>query len=136
LKGSYYGTISDQISITCSGGESSTTKLRTILDYKDEVSHSLHPSLQVIGREAKELANRQSWLGRPKFALDGVIYRYTVGNEDEENWSRAKQVPSDKIVAHIEGSWMKQIKYRLKGEKVCSSSLLSSYMPAGNAEMG
>jgi hypothetical protein len=51
--------------------------------------------------------------------LDGVIYRYTVGNEDEENWSRAKQVPSDKIVAHIEGSWMKQIKYRLKGEKVC-----------------
>jgi hypothetical protein len=51
--------------------------------------------------------------------LDGVIYRYTVGNEDEETWSRAKQVPSDKIVAHIEGSWMKQIKYRLKGEKVC-----------------
>jgi hypothetical protein len=38
LKGAYYGTISDQISITCTGGESSTTKLRTLLDYKDEVN--------------------------------------------------------------------------------------------------
>ena len=75
----------------------------------------------ILGK-SKDVADKQSWLGRPKFALDGVIYRYTVGNEDEESWSRAKQVPSDKIVAHIEGSWMKQIKYRLKGEKVCLHS--------------
>ena len=73
-------------------------------------------------KEEGYIADKQSWLGRPKFALDGVIYRYTVGNEDEESWSRAKQVPSDKIVAHIEGSWMKQIKYRLNGEKVCHHS--------------
>jgi hypothetical protein len=98
--------------------------LRTILDYKDEVS-----LLSIWGRR-KEIADILSWLGRPKFALDGVIYRYTVGNEDEESWSRAKQVPSDKIVAHIEGSWMKQIKYRLKGEKVCSSSLLHECLTA------
>jgi hypothetical protein len=50
-----------------------------------------------------------------------VIYRYTVGNADEESYVRAKQVPSDKIVAHIDGSWMKQIKYKLKGEKVSPS---------------
>lgn len=39
LKGAYYGTISDQISVTCSGGAEGKTKLRAILDYKDEVGH-------------------------------------------------------------------------------------------------
>jgi hypothetical protein len=42
LKGSYYGTISDQISVTCSGGSSVPTKLRAILDYKDEVRKFNH----------------------------------------------------------------------------------------------
>lgn len=39
IKGSYYGTITDQISITCRGGEDgkAKTKLRAVLDYKDEV---------------------------------------------------------------------------------------------------
>ncbi|RXK35211.1 hypothetical protein M231_07545 [Tremella mesenterica] len=93
LKGSYYGTISDQISITCRGGEPTKTKLRALIDYKDE-----------------------SWLGRPRFMLDGIIYRYTPGTE-EENWTKPKQVPMEKVVAHIEGTWMKKIRYKLKGEK-------------------
>ena len=38
LKGVYYGTISDQIAITCHGGAESSTKLRAVIDYKDEVS--------------------------------------------------------------------------------------------------
>ncbi|CAD6575916.1 MAG: hypothetical protein TREMPRED_001538 [Tremellales sp. Tagirdzhanova-0007] len=94
IKGAYYGTISDQISITCRGGDGQTSKLRTLLDYKDE-----------------------SWIGKPRFLLDGVIYRYTVGDETQEGWTKAKQVPNDKILAHIEGSWMKEIRYRMKGEK-------------------
>nr|XP_019046799.1 hypothetical protein I302_03402 [Kwoniella bestiolae CBS 10118]OCF25729.1 hypothetical protein I302_03402 [Kwoniella bestiolae CBS 10118] len=94
LKGSYYGTISDQISITCRGGEDGKTKLRALIDYKDE-----------------------SWIGKPKFLLDGVVYRYTVGNETEEGWTKPKQVPVDKVVAQLEGSWMKEIRYKLKGEK-------------------
>lgn len=36
LKGSYYGTMSDQISVTVRGGDAST-RLRVLLDYKDEV---------------------------------------------------------------------------------------------------
>ncbi|KAL7419055.1 hypothetical protein Q5752_005891 [Cryptotrichosporon argae] len=92
LKGAYYGTISDQINITCRGGEGKT-QLRAIVEYKDE-----------------------SWIGKPRFLLDGVIYRYTPG-EDSEKWTRAKQVPDAKIVAHIEGSWMKSIRYRMKGSK-------------------
>lgn len=37
LKGAYYGTISDQISVTCKGPEGQKTRLRAVLDYKDEV---------------------------------------------------------------------------------------------------
>jgi hypothetical protein len=29
-----------------------------------------------------------------------------------------KQVPADRIVAHLEGVWRKQIRWRRKGEKV------------------
>ncbi|WRT64457.1 uncharacterized protein IL334_001389 [Kwoniella shivajii] len=94
LKGSYYGTISDQIQINCRGGEKSKTKLRALIDYKDE-----------------------SWIGKPRFLLDGVIYRYIVGNELEEGWTKPKQVPADKIVANVEGSWMKEVRYKLKGSK-------------------
>lgn len=51
--------------------------------------------------------------------VEGIIYRYTVGNEEEEGWTKAKQVPADKIVGYLDGCWMKQIRYRLKGQKVC-----------------
>lgn len=40
LKGTYYGTISDQISITSNGSEGQS-KLRAFIDYKDEVSFGL-----------------------------------------------------------------------------------------------
>ena len=45
LKGSYYGTISDQISVTCRGPEGQKTRLRTVLDYKDEVGSALYTRL-------------------------------------------------------------------------------------------
>ncbi|ORY30228.1 hypothetical protein BCR39DRAFT_564947 [Naematelia encephala] len=87
LKGAFYGTISDQISVTCAGGAPSKTKLRALIDYKDE-----------------------SWIGRPRFLVDG-------SSIEEEGWSKPKQVPADKVVAQIEGTWRTQIKWRLKGEK-------------------
>ncbi|BEI91296.1 uncharacterized protein CcaverHIS019_0401160 [Cutaneotrichosporon cavernicola] len=93
LKGSYYGTMSDVISVTCRGG-SAKTRLRVLVEYKEE-----------------------SWIGRPRFALEGVIYRYDEGDVNAESWTKVKQVPSDKVVGHIEGNWMKTIKYRRKGEK-------------------
>lgn len=83
--------MSDQISVTRRGGDSAT-QMRTLIDYKDE-----------------------SWIGKPRFLLDGVIYRYT---DADEEYIKPKQVPSDKIVAYLEGNWRKQIKYRFKGEKV------------------
>lgn len=97
LKGSYYGTMSDQISVTVRGGDGAT-RLRCLIDYKDE-----------------------SWIGKPRFLLDGVVYRYTTGDETAESWTKPKQVPSDKVVAHLEGNWMRQIRYRFKGDKVSSA---------------
>lgn len=96
LKGSYYGTMSDVVSVTVRGGEgegNGKPRLRTLIEYKEE-----------------------SWLGKPRFALEGVIYRST--EEEGEEYKKVKSVPSDKVVAHIEGNWMRQIKYRMKGEKV------------------
>lgn len=48
------------------------------------------------------------------------MYRYDEGDVSAESWTKVKQVPSDKVVAHIEGNWMKTVKYRLKGDKVRS----------------
>jgi hypothetical protein len=57
-------------------------------------------------------------MGKPRFLLEGIIYRYDVGNEEQEGWTKVKQVAQDRVVAQIEGCWMKQIRWRLKGEKV------------------
>lgn len=92
LKGSYYGTVSDKVYVTCRK-EGEGKAYRTIIEYKDE-----------------------SWIGRPKFLLEGVIYQYTP-DEESESWSKIKQVPLDKVVANIEGIWRKQIRWRRKGEK-------------------
>lgn len=92
LKGSYYGTMSDVVSVTVRGGGPGP-KLRTLIEYKEE-----------------------SWLGKPRFALEGVIYRST--EEEGDEYRKIKSVPSDKVVAHLEGNWMRQIRYRMKGEKV------------------
>ncbi|KAJ9092056.1 hypothetical protein QFC19_008830 [Naganishia cerealis] len=74
------------------------------------------------GNENSETTGEQvvvflSWIGKPKFALEGVVFSYNPDKADEKDWSKIKQVPSDRVVANIEGSWRKQIKYRRKGEK-------------------
>lgn len=96
LKGAYYGTMSDSISVTCrgGGGEGNLTRLRTLVEYKEE-----------------------SWIGKPRFALEGVMYRYDEGDVSAESWTKIKQVPVDKVVGYLEGNWMKMIKYRRKGDK-------------------
>jgi hypothetical protein len=56
LKGTFYGTISDQISVTCRGGDA-TERYRAIIEYKDE-----------------------SWISKPRFLLEGVVYKYKTGD--------------------------------------------------------
>jgi hypothetical protein len=57
-------------------------------------------------------------LGKPKFALEGIVFQYDPSKADEVAWSKIKSVPSDRILGNYEGSWRKQIKWRRKGEKV------------------
>lgn len=65
LKGAFYGTISDQISITCRGGTDTKGKgkLRALLDYKDEVRHPPGPrkrrlTVAVLDRQTTFRARR------------------------------------------------------------------------------
>lgn len=120
LKGAYYGTVSDKVYVTCRK-EGEGKAYRTIIEYKDEVSYKLDLDLDVevlsLGLVLIPLHITQSWIGRPKFLLEGVIYQYTP-DEESEDWSKIKQVPLDKVVANIEGIWRKQIRWRRKGEKV------------------
>lgn len=75
---------------------------------KSEITKPLLSSLSFV----------QSWLGKPKFAIEGVIIAYDPDKPEEAEWNKIKNIPSERILATLEGSWRKQIKYRRKGEKV------------------
>ncbi|CAO1628450.1 unnamed protein product [Sympodiomycopsis kandeliae] len=104
LRGSLWVAICDTLYITCRGGNSSSssdggknTRLRSVIEYKDE-----------------------SWLSKAKYALEGVIYEYEWQDgqsEEEQDYKTVRDVPSDKVVAHIEGSWRGKIFWRKKGDK-------------------
>lgn len=78
LKASLYATISDHCYMTCP-----KTKLKAIVEYKDE-----------------------KWIGKPKFELRGLIFRYDPNND---TINKLKNVPSADVLATIEGSWRTQI---------------------------
>lgn len=88
LRGNFYVTVGDSTIITCSGGKGNE-KLRTIIEYKEE-----------------------SWLGKPHYALEGVIHTYTEGESEVEEWTKVKHVPQTRVVAVFEGSWRGVIRWR------------------------
>lgn len=99
LRGSLWVAICDNLYITCRGGKRDKgegddgTRLRAIVEYKDE-----------------------SWITKAKYALEGVIYSYGP-NDDPEEYTQAKQVPQDKVLATFEGCWKGKITYKKKGDK-------------------
>ncbi|KIM24166.1 hypothetical protein M408DRAFT_244385 [Serendipita vermifera MAFF 305830] len=95
LRGSFYATVTDSTLITCTGGKGE--QLRTLIEYKEE-----------------------PWLGAPRFLLEGVIYKYTEGPE-QESWTKVRQVPKDLIVATFEGCWRKAITWKLAGSTEAST---------------
>ncbi|CCX09779.1 hypothetical protein FPQ18DRAFT_37234 [Pyronema domesticum] len=86
LRGTLAVFVEDTSFITCY-----TTKIRVILQY--------------IG---------DSWLGKPKHRVEGVIYRY---DDATENLDKIRDVPAKAVLARIEGSWMSQLFYTLNGSK-------------------
>ncbi|CDU26317.1 related to OSH6-member of an oxysterol-binding protein family [Sporisorium scitamineum] len=99
LRGSLWVAICDNLYVTCRGGKRDKgpgddgTRLRAIVEYKDE-----------------------SWITKAKYALEGVIYAYGP-NDDADEYTSAKQVPQDKVLATFEGSWKGKITYKKKGDK-------------------
>ncbi|MCO5589917.1 hypothetical protein L7F22_043886 [Adiantum nelumboides] len=97
LRGSLWVSIQNSVYITCRGGKRGNDngkRLRSITEYKDE-----------------------SWVGKAKYALEGVVYEYEEGKEDPEQYTTIRDVPSDRVVLTFEGSWKGQIQWKLKGEK-------------------
>jgi hypothetical protein len=118
LRGSLWVAVCDSLFITCRGGkrgeEDNGVRLRSIVEYKDEVGQ-----IGLWGDEsslAEYLTSTQSWVMKAKYALEGVIYEYDAGKEDE--CDKIKSVPQDRIVATIEGTWKGQITWKKKGDKV------------------
>lgn len=103
LRGSFYITVSESTVVSCTGGPGWTIPggrdkgkkvgLRTIIDFREE-----------------------SWIGKPHFALDGVIHTYDLnddGKDGWQSWMRVKHVPKERIVATLSGSWRHMVKYKL-----------------------
>ncbi|CAO1626175.1 unnamed protein product [Parajaminaea phylloscopi] len=99
LRGSLWVAICDSLYVTCrkpgASASGSSKQLRTIVEYKDE-----------------------SWLLKAKYAVEAVIYTYEAGKEESaEEFKSIKEVPQDRVVATIEGTWKGKITWKRKGDR-------------------
>ncbi|KAL1925583.1 uncharacterized protein VTP21DRAFT_466 [Calcarisporiella thermophila] len=81
FKSSLYITMGDTVVISCA-----KTGLKAIVEYKEE-----------------------RLFGKPKFLVEGLVFRYDPSNETEVNIRKLKQVPDDRVVATIDGSWHEKV---------------------------
>ena len=89
------------------------------MTYHEEVRSS-YPCSRELRVEIRVV--RQSWLLKPKYLVEGIIYEYE--DEDEiEDHVKAKHVPKESIVATFEGNWRGEVIWKKVGDKV---RLLSS----------
>lgn len=112
LRGNPYATVTDYTYVTCRAAsgqdDKGKTRYRAMIHYQEEVCCAEPLS----GKIDTEPWRPQSWLLKPKYLIDGIVYKYEVGSSGE-SWTKPKQVPQDQIVAHLEGSWRGEIRYRL-----------------------
>ena len=71
------------------------------------------------------LSPSQSWLGKAKFAVEGVVYEYEIGTESE-NYTKIKQVPEKSIKGWLEGSWRGQVTWRTSAKDKSKVRLIVS----------
>ncbi|KAI0259010.1 hypothetical protein BC834DRAFT_908663 [Gloeopeniophorella convolvens] len=109
LRGSFYLTFHESTIVTCTGGPGvgDGEWLRAIIEYKEE-----------------------SWLGKPHFAVEGVVHRYTPGAQEHEEWTKVKHVPAARAVAFLEGSWRGLVRWR----RASAASSTSSRSSKSSAE--
>ncbi|CAD6914181.1 unnamed protein product [Tilletia controversa] len=97
LRGSLWLSVADQSYITCRGGSRPGLRMRAIIEYKEE-----------------------SWVGKAKYALTGIIYEYDPAafeSEGEgsimERHKKIADVAPENIKVHINGCWKGMITYKL-----------------------
>lgn len=55
---------------------------------------------------------------KAKYALEAVIYEYDEAQgQSAEEYEKIRQVPQERVVATLEGTWKGQVFWRRKGEK-------------------
>ncbi|KAJ7636907.1 hypothetical protein FB45DRAFT_907678 [Roridomyces roridus] len=101
LRGSFYVTINDSTIISCTGG---SQRFRVIIEYKEE-----------------------SWLGKARYLLEGVIHLVVEGETQHNEWTKIKHVPHSRVVAVFDGSWRGRIRWRRVGVKSYPDTTPSSY---------
>ncbi|GAA5913643.1 hypothetical protein JCM8208_005892 [Rhodotorula glutinis] len=102
IRASPYATISDVVTVTCvregkgkAMQDGPKKRLRAIVEYREE-----------------------SWISRPKFAVEGVVYESLAGEDGGEGryYGRVKQVPRERVVGTLEGNWRGEIRWKKAGE--------------------
>ncbi|KAI0253366.1 hypothetical protein BJV78DRAFT_1389576 [Lactifluus subvellereus] len=90
LRASFYATVQESTIVTCTGGPGvgNGELLRAIVEYKEE-----------------------SWLGKPHFAVEGVVHRYDPSSHEHEEWTKVKHVPPARAEAYFEGCWRNVVRW-------------------------
>jgi len=96
IRASPYVVIADYTYITCRSPQK--RRFRTMINYIDE-----------------------SWVGKAKFALEGVIYELEE-TENPNEWTKIKQVPSERIWCKFSGSWRGVVTYTIEQSRKSSGS--------------
>lgn len=113
LKANLYVTVSEHCIITCP-----KTGLKAILEYKDEVRRSREVVNVIVKRMSVYAfsptipfillgSRHQKWLGKARFAIEGKVFSYDPVNDEI---TKLKHVPQNKVHATIDGSWRGQVK--------------------------
>ena len=84
----------------------------------------------MVSRHLADSTRRlQSWITRPRFLVEGVVYESSpneaasdpeadVIDGSDKRFTKIKQVPKDRVVGTFEGNWRGEIKWTKKGESV------------------
>lgn len=86
---------------------SDTTHISTIRSSGSSSTERQYRALIVYAEE--------SWITKPRFLVEGVIYETDGSSEPYPN---IKKVPEAQVVARIKGTWKGKITIKRKGDKV------------------
>lgn len=112
IRANPYVVIADHTYIICRGPKG--VRYRAIMQYIDEVRSSTSST-----DAGSDLFVMQSWVGKAKFAMQGLIHEVEGDGTKEMEWMKLKNVPEDKVLVRFEGSWRGDIKVtKFRDDKV------------------